>query len=85
MMTPEQTAALQEASRKARRKPIEGHPDNTIGEVVRFASAGDAAEWLLSTGVGKSLRGVRHLIYESLAGRRASAYGYKWRHSSSEG
>ena len=52
-MTPEQTAALQEASRKARRKPIEGHPVGTTGEVVRFNSAGDAAEWLLSSGVGK--------------------------------
>ena len=42
-MTPEQTAALREASRKALRKPIEGHPDSTSGEVVRFNSAGDAA------------------------------------------
>ena len=77
--TPEQRAAFVEAGNKAHRKPVEGTPVDGAGEVVRFDSAGSAAKWVLSTIGGTSFTSTRHTIYEALAGRRETAYGYLWR------
>ena len=78
-MTPERLAALVGASAAAHKKPIEGLLVDGSGETVRFDSASDAATWLISNGRGKSWTGVRHIVYEVLAGRRKTAYGYFWR------
>ena len=82
--TPEQRDAFSEAGRKAHRKPVEGTPVGGTGEVVRFDSAGSAAKWVLSSGGGTSFASARHVIYEALAGRRETAYGYVWRHAAKE-
>ena len=79
--TPEQRAAFAEAGQRAHRKPVEGTPVDGVGEVVRFDSAGSAAQWVLSTVGGKSFATTRHTIYEALAGRRETAYGFIWRHA----
>ena len=33
---------------------------------------------------GTSFASARHVIYEALAGRRETAYGYVWRHAAKE-
>ena len=38
----------------------------------------------LSSGGGTSFASARHVIYEALAGRRETAYGYVWRHAAKE-
>ena len=76
--SPEWKRKFAEAAQKARIKEIVGISLSDPSDERRFESATAAARWLVAAQHSATFASARHCIYQSCAGARKSAGGYRW-------